>query len=85
MRKLQVVSSTEAPRMEVIRHIIDEDGEIYEQVDSYNNETGEVVIEVPSHGDRDPMNIVLDPNTVSDNIFKELPGSVPVAVPVKSN
>ena len=65
MRKLQVVSSTEAPRMEVIRHIIDEDGEIYEQVDSYNNETGEVVIEVPSHGDRDPMNIVLDPNTVS--------------------
>ena len=72
MRKLQVVSSTEAPRMEVIRHIIDEDGEIYEQVDSYNNETGEVVIEVPSHGDRDPMNIVLDSNTVSYNIFKEL-------------
>ena len=67
-----MVSSTEAPHMEVIRHIIEEDGEIYEQVDSYNNETGEVVIDVPSHGDREPMNIVLDPNTVSDNIFKEL-------------
>ena len=70
--KIQVVPSTEAPRMEIIRHIIEEDGEIYEQVDSYNNETGEVVIDVPSHGDREPMNIVLDPNTVSDNIFKEL-------------
>ena len=58
--------------MEIIRHIIEEDGEIYEQVDSYNNETGEVVIDVPSHGDRDPINIVLDPNTVSENIFKEL-------------
>jgi len=42
--------------MEVIRHIIEEDGEIYEQVDSYNNKTGEVVIDVPMH-------IVLDPNT----------------------
>merc|ERR1712013_739620 len=60
---MQVVPSTEAPRMEIIRHIIEEDGEIYEQVDSYNNETGEVVINVPSHGDRDPVNILLDPNT----------------------
>merc|ERR1719317_98267 len=59
----QVVPSTEAPRMEIIRHIIEEDGEIYEQVDSYNNETVEVVINVPSHGDRDPVNILLDPNT----------------------
>ena len=71
MRNMQVVPSTEAPRMEIIRHIIEEDGEIYEQVDSYNNETGEVVINVPSHGDREPVNIVLDPNTVSENISKE--------------
>ena len=50
--------------MEVIRHTIEENGEVYEQVDSFNNVTGEVTIEVPPHGDREPMQILLDPSTV---------------------
>ena len=64
MRIFQVIPSTKAPHMEVIRHIIEENGEIYEQVDSFNNVTGEVEIEVPPHGDREPMQILLDPSTV---------------------
>ena len=51
--------------MKVITNIIEENGEIYEQVDSYNNETGEVSIEVPPHGDREPLQIMMDPIGVS--------------------
>ena len=50
---------------EIIRHIIQEGGQIYEQVDSYDNTTGEVIITVPPHGDRDAVQIFLSPNTVS--------------------
>ena len=64
MRIFQVIPSTKAPHMEVIRHIIEENGEIYEQVDSFNNVTGEVTIELPPHGDRELMQILLDPSTV---------------------
>ena len=51
--------------MKVIKNIIEENGEIYEQVDSYNNETGEVSIEVPPHGEREPLQIMMDPIGVS--------------------
>ena len=51
--------------MRVITNIIEENGEIYEQVDSYNNETGEVSMDVPAHGDREPLQILLDPKGVS--------------------
>ena len=51
--------------MRVIKTVIEENGEIYEQVDSFNNETGEVSIEVPPHGDREPLKILLDPIGVS--------------------
>ena len=51
--------------MRVIRNVIEENGEIYEQVDTYNNETGEVSIEVPPHGEREPLSILLDPTSVS--------------------
>ena len=51
--------------MKVIRIIIEENGEIYEQVDSYNNDTGEVSIDVPPHGDREPLQIMMDPIGVS--------------------
>ena len=44
--------------MRVITNIIEENGEIYEQVDSYKNETGEVSIEVPPHGDRESLQIL---------------------------
>ena len=55
--------------MRVIRNVIEENGEIYEQVDTYNNETGEVSIEVPPHGDREPLTILLDPTGVSSACF----------------
>ena len=55
--------------MRVIKNVIEENGEIYEQVDVYNNETGEVSIEVPPHGDREPLSILLDPTGVSSIYF----------------
>ena len=58
-------SSTKATFMKVIRNIIEENGEIYEQVDSYNNETGEVSINVPPHGDRGALQVMMDPVGVS--------------------
>ena len=58
--------------MKVITNIIEENGEIYEQVDSYNNETGEVSIEVPPHGDREPLKIMMDPIGVSSIRFDYL-------------
>ena len=51
--------------MKVITNIIEENGEIYEQVGTYNNETGEVSIEVAPHGDREPLQIMMDPIRVS--------------------
>jgi hypothetical protein len=50
--------------MRVISNIIVENGEIIEQVDQYNNMTGEVSIEVPPHGNREPLQILMDPNKV---------------------
>ena len=45
--------------MKVITNIIEENGEIYEQVDIYNNVTGRLSIEVPPHEDREPLQIMM--------------------------
>merc|ERR1711892_215622 len=79
----ETLPATEAPFMRVIKTVIEENGEIYEQVDSFNNETGEVSIEVPPHGDREPLKILLDPigdtlatSTLSKCQIKSLPEGV---------
>ena len=50
--------------VEVIRHLILEDQDIFEQLDSYNKETGEVSISVLFYGNRESMKIFLNPNSV---------------------
>merc|ERR1711936_1206946 len=67
----EIMSTTAAPFMKVIKTVIEEDGEVYEQVDTYNNETGEVSIEVPPHGDREPLTILLDP--IADTLVATTP------------
>jgi len=44
-----------------IKTIIEENGEIVQQTDTYNDNTGEVTINVPAHGDREQIKVLLDP------------------------
>lgn len=60
----KILPSTVAPFMKVFSNMIEENGEVIEQVDQYNNMTGEVSIKVPPHGNREPLQILMDPNKV---------------------
>ena len=45
-----------------------EDGEVFEQEDTFNNVTGEATINVPAHGNLTEINIVMQESTVGVRI-----------------
>ena len=64
-----IIMSTEAapraPEPSVkIRVQYEENGEIFEQEDTYNNVTGEATISVPAHGDNSGVEVIMQESTV---------------------
>ena len=54
----------------------EEDGEVFEQEDTYNNVTGEAKIVVPAHGNNSAVEVIMQESTVSKtiNLAKEITG-----------
>ena len=46
----------------------EEDGEVFEQEDTYNNVTGEAKIAVPAHGNNSAVEVIMQESTVSKTI-----------------
>ena len=46
----------------------EEDGEVFEQEDTYNNVTGEAKIAVPAHGNNAAVEVIMQESTVSKTI-----------------
>ena len=49
----------------------EEDGEVFEQEDTYNNVTGEATISVPAHGNNSALEIIMQESSVSKGIKAE--------------
>ena len=53
------------PPSSTVRTLYEEDGEIFEQTDTFNNVTGEATLSVPAHGNNSAVDIIIQEATVS--------------------
>ena len=61
-----VFTPDEPPPSKRVKVQYEEDGEVFEQEDTYNNVTGEATITVPAHGNNTAVEVILQEATVSN-------------------
>ena len=53
----------------IVRVQYEEDGEVFEQEDTFNNVTGEAKLSVPAHGNNTAVEIIIQEATVSTLVW----------------
>ena len=66
VRRTTEPSPDAPPASTKVRVKYEENGEIFEQEDTYNNVTGEASISVPAHGNNSAVEVIMQESTVSN-------------------
>ena len=73
---LTATSTPASPGVNKVRKtVVMENGQIVEQNNTYNPDTGEVSLAVPPHGDYEDATIIMDTDSVSISVVSKIKGN----------